>query len=208
VGLASGDDAVGRKPGRSGSESTMHAVVLIGFMGAGKTSVGRALAKHLNWGFEDLDYRIERRDQRKIHEIFRERGEAEFRLTEHAALKELVGEMNSGSEKVVAVGGGAFVQKQNAKLIEDAGIPTVFLDATVGELWERCQAQADRVERPLLKSLADFRELYKTREPHYAKALFRQQTSGKTVNEIALEIADMLGLSSGSAKRGKRGETN
>jgi shikimate kinase len=123
-------------------------------------------------------------------------------------LKELVGEMNSGSEKVVAVGGGAFVQKQNAKLIEDARIPTVFLDATVEELWERCQAQADRVERPLLKGLADFRKLYKARQPHYAKALFRQPTSGKTVDEIAVEIADMLGLSSGSAERSKRGETN
>jgi shikimate kinase len=186
---------VGRKSGPGGCKSAVHAVVLIGFMGAGKTSVGRALAERLDWSFEDLDHRIESREQQKIHEIFRERGEAEFRLAEHAALKELLAEMKSGSERVLAVGGGAFVQKHNAKLIEDAGIATVFLDATVEELWERCQAQADHVERPLLKSLADFRDLHKARQPHYAKALLRQQTGGKTVDEVAVEIADMLGLS-------------
>ena len=64
--------------------------ILIGFMGAGKSSVGRALGEKLGWAFEDLDERIERRERRKVHEIFRHSGEDEFRRAEHVALKELL----------------------------------------------------------------------------------------------------------------------
>ena len=65
-------------------------------------------------------------------EIFRDSGESEFRRAEHAALKELLKELRAGAERIVALGGGAFVQKHNARLIEAGGIPTVFLDAERG----------------------------------------------------------------------------
>jgi shikimate kinase len=171
-------------------------VILIGFMGAGKSSVGRALAEHLGWTFEDLDERIERREQRKVPEIFRESGEAEFRRAEHAALRELLRELSSGAERIVALGGGAFVQKRNARLVEAGGVPTVFLDAEVEELWRRCELQAEQrgMERPLLGSLKSFRELYETRKPHYLKASFRQETGGKTVERIAAEVVQALRL--------------
>ena len=133
-------------------------MVLIGFMGAGKSSVGRALAKRLGRTFEDLDERIERREQRKVAEIFRRAGEPGFRDAEHAALKELLRELSVGSERVVALGGGAFGQKRNAKLLEAGGVPIVFLDAKVGELWKRCRKQ-DRehgAERPSTRQSGEF----------------------------------------------------
>jgi shikimate kinase len=190
-------------------------VVLIGFMGAGKSSVGRALSEQLGWTFEDLDERIERRERQKVAEIFRESGESGFRRAEHAALKEMLSELRAGVEriiagrviagKIVALGGGAFVQRRNARLIEAGGVPTVFLDAGVEELWQRCRQQAERqgVERPLLGSQKSFGELYEIRRPHYLKASFRQETGGKTVERIAAEVVQTLRL---DRTRGRRGE--
>ncbi len=200
----------GRKAQATGQQSATRAVVLIGFMGAGKSSVGRALGERLGWTFEDLDERIERRERRKVPEIFRDSGEQAFRRAEHAALKELLSELRSGAERIVALGGGAFAQKRNAKLIEAGGVSTVFLEAGVGELWRRCRQQAEQqgTERPLLSSLESFRELYETRRPHYLQARFRQETGGKTVAEIAAELVQALGLGPSSAdrSRGRRGD--
>jgi shikimate kinase len=170
-------------------------------MGAGKSSVGRALGEQLGWAFEDLDERIEQRECRKVPEIFRDSGEPEFRRAEHAALKELLGELLAGAQRVVALGGGAFAQKGNSRLIKSGGVPTVFLDADVEELWRRCRQQ--EIERPLLSSLGSFRELYEARRPHYLKASIRQETGGKSVEEIAAEVVQTLGL---DRKRGRRGE--
>jgi shikimate kinase len=172
---------------------------LIGFMGAGKSSVGRALAGLLGWTFEDLDDRIEQRERRKVAELFRADGEPGFRRAEHGALKELLRELRPGQNKlgpnkIVALGGGAFAQKRNARLIEAEGIRTVFLDANAEELWQRCRQQARRqeIERPLLGSFESFRDLYEKRRPHYLKARLRQETSGKTVKQIAAELVRTL----------------
>jgi shikimate kinase len=181
-------------------------VVLIGFMGAGKSSVGRALGDLLGWPFEDLDTRIELREKRKVPKIFRDSGEAAFRRAEQAALKELLGEFGDGRGKILALGGGAFVRRQNARLVAGSAAATVFLDADVMELWQRCseQAKQDGMERPLLANLESFRELYKVRRPHYLKASFRQQTGGKTVEQIAAEITHALGLKRSRKKRGEK----
>jgi shikimate kinase len=202
-----------REAQATGSHSGLRAVVLIGFMGAGKSSVGRALGEQLAWSFEDLDERIERRERRKVPEIFRDSGEAAFRRAEHAALKELLGELRTGAERIVALGGGAFAQKENVGLIEAGGVWTVFLDASVEELWRRCRQQAEQqgTERPLLSSLESFRELYEARQPHYLKASLRQETGGKTVAEIAAEVVLALGLNRNldrilDRSRGRRAE--
>ncbi len=183
--------------------ATTRSVVLIGFMGAGKSSVGRALGEQLGWAFEDLDDRIEEREQRKVAEIFRQNGESGFRRAERAALKEMLNELQSGAKRVIALGGGAFVQPSNVQLIAAAGAPTVFLHAEVTELWERCRGQAG-MERPLLGSLQTFRDLYRSRQPHYAQASFRQDTSGKPVNQIARELIRSLGLTKSRSKRGDK----
>jgi shikimate kinase len=181
-------------------------VILIGFMGAGKSSVGRALGEQLGWTFQDLDERVESREGRKVPEIFRESGETEFRRAEHEALKELLLELRAGAERIVALGGGAFVPRRNSRLIEDAGVPTVFLDAAVEELWRRCTRQAEEqgLERPLLNSREQFAELHEARRRHYRKASFRQETTGKTVEEIAAEVIRALGLDRRRGRRGKK----
>jgi shikimate kinase len=171
-------------------------VFLVGFMGAGKSSVGRALGQRLNWIFEDLDDRIERIEKRKIAEIFAASGEPHFRQAEQTALRQVLEELQSGVARVIALGGGAFVQKENATLLLAAGVPTVFLDAPVEELWQRCRVQAEEAgtDRPLLKSRDSFRSLYQTRRKSYLKALVKIQTGSRDVEAIAAEIAKKLGL--------------
>jgi shikimate kinase len=212
---AGADEPSARRHGPIDTAIKAPGIILIGFMGAGKSSVGRRLADHVGWTFEDLDQRIEARERRKVHEIFRESGEAGFRMAERAALQELLSEVQAGARKVVALGGGAFVQKENSELIEETGFVTVFLDADVNELWRRCCEQADReqIGRPLLRSLSGFRELYQARRRHYARAMFHKATDGKTVDEIAEELAKVLELSfkgprQKNSRRRKRGEKN
>ncbi|HXJ87202.1 MAG TPA: shikimate kinase [Candidatus Binatia bacterium] len=172
------------------------ALFLVGFMGAGKTSVGRTLAERLNWAFEDLDERIERRELRTVPQIFRDSGEAEFRRAEHAALMDVLEEIRSGAVKIVALGGGAFVQENNAVLLKSAGVPTVFLDAPVEELWRRCCQQASEAgtERPLLRNGDQFRQLYEVRRMGYTQASLGIQTKQRTLDDIASEIVETLGL--------------
>jgi shikimate kinase len=176
--------------------SAGHAIFLVGFMGAGKTSVGRILGQQLNWAFEDLDDRVVQRERRTVPDIFRESGEREFRRAEHEALRSLLEEIAGGTVKVVALGGGAFVQQSNADLLRASGIPTVFLDAPVHELWRRCSEQADDsgVQRPLLQSLDQFSRLYEIRRKIYSKASLSVQTEGRSLEEIAGEIARALAL--------------
>jgi len=165
-------------------------------MGAGKSSVGRALGQRLNWVFEDLDDRIEARAGRTVAEIFRDSGESEFRQAEHAALQQVLRELRGGGARIVALGGGAFAQKKNAALLKSSSLPTVFLDAPVEELWQRCCVQASQsgTERPLLRSLEEFRQLYETRRSGYSGASLQIQTGSRTVETIAAEIAQALGL--------------
>ena len=172
------------------------AVFLVGFMGAGKTSVGRALGQRLNWVFEDLDERIERRERRTVAEIFHDSGEIVFRCAEHSALRELLAELRGGGSRIIALGGGAFVREENAALLRASGLPTVFLDAPVDELWQRCMNQAKRqqIERPLRSNRERFGELYETRRKSYARASLAIQTCNRDVEAIAAEIAERLGL--------------
>jgi len=173
-----------------------NAVFLVGFMGAGKSSVGRALARRLNWIFEDLDDRIERREGRTVAEIFRDSGEAEFRRAERAALKQVLDEQRGGVARIVALGGGAFVHKDNAALLKARGVPTVFLNAAVEELWRRCCAQASRsgTERPLLRSEDEFRKLYASRRRSYLKASLKVDTGSRAVEAVAAKIVERLKL--------------
>jgi shikimate kinase len=173
-----------------------NSVFLVGFMGAGKTSVGRALGQRLNWIFEDLDDRIQVREGRTVAEIFRASGESAFRRAERAALQHVLEELRGGSTRIIALGGGAFVQRENAALLEASGMSTVFLDAPVEELWQRCRTQAmeNGTERPLQQSMEKFRKLYATRRKSYSKASLSVQTGSRTVETIAAEIAKALGL--------------
>jgi len=165
-------------------------------MGAGKTSVGRALGQRLNWVFEDLDDRLEREQGRTVAEIFRDSGEAAFRQAENKALAHVLAELQAGVPRVVALGGGAFVQPENVTLLKSSAVPTVFLDASVDDLWQRCRLQEGEagIERPLLRSIDQFRDLYAVRREGYATAAFRIQTAGRSIEAIVDEIVQALEL--------------
>ena len=178
-------------PPARGHAREVRTVFLVGFMGAGKTTVGRALGRRLALPFEDLDDRIQRREGKSVEQIFRESGEAEFRKAEAAALRELLGELGS-SLRVVALGGGAFVEPGNAALIEEAEARSVFLDAPVEELLRRCMDE--ETKRPLRQNPEQFRVLYEKRRRSYMKAAVRIETGGKDVDTVAAEVACSLGL--------------
>jgi shikimate kinase len=161
-------------------------------MGAGKTTVGSALARRLGWPFIDLDDIIVARIGRSVPEIFREEGEQHFREHETAALREVIDQRLLAQATVVALGGGAFVQPRNLGLIRDAKQPTVFLDADLPELRKRCTAELGT--RPLFRDENQFRQLYEARQSGYMKADLRVDTTGKKVEEIVNEVLSRLEL--------------
>ncbi len=165
-------------------------------MGAGKSSVGQEVARRLNWAFEDLDDRIQNRERRTIAEIFRNSGEQHFRQTEHHALKAIVDELKGGGTRVVALGGGAFVQPANASLLKKSGAVALFLDAPVDTLWKRCCQQQQQLgtERPLLQSQNQFRDLHQARRRSYLKASLRIDTANRSIDQIAGQIIRALKL--------------
>ena len=162
-------------------------------MGAGKTSVGKALAERLHWRFLDLDEVVVAREGREIADIFREAGEQGFRARESAALQQLLRELKASSNNtILALGGGAIVKTENRNAISSSGFPVVFLDASVEELFQRCKSQS--IERPLLKESNAFAELYRSRESLYAALGTRLDTSGNSVDEVCSRIQQTLKL--------------
>lgn len=165
------------------------AIALVGFMGAGKSTVGKEIALRIGWRFFDLDVLIEQRERRTIADIFQQSGEGAFRRIELKLLRELVESTRRGSH-VMALGGGAFAEPQIQKCLDEASIPTAFLDASVEELFRRCDQPG--AERPLRKDPEQFRQLYEQRRTQYLKAQVCVDTSGKAVSDVAQEI--ILGL--------------
>lgn len=164
-------------------------IFLTGFMGAGKSTVGRELASLLQWEFIDLDERIERRAGTSISELFASRGEPYFRQLEHDVLQRIV--HASMARAIVALGGGTIAQPRNIPLLTSTRSPIVFLDAPFQELLARCSRSTNR---PLLRTEQDFRALYHQRLPYYRRAHLTVETSGKNGLELAQEIVSMIGL--------------
>jgi len=167
----------------------IRAIFLVGFMGAGKTSVGNALAETLRWKFEDLDDRIVAQESRSIAQIFAEHGEAGFRVAERKALVNALEELPA-TGVVMALGGGAFVPSENSALLALPGFRTIFLNAPVEELFRRCNEPS--VARPMRQGFEEFCRLHTQRQSAYRKAQLTIETSGKQVHEIADEIAAAL----------------
>lgn len=157
-------------------------------MGAGKTSVGRELAKFLQWDFIDLDEVIEQRERRTVQQIFAENGEAHFREMERRQLEQVL--RQSSGDSVVSVGGGAFTQPGCAELIGECGAISVLLDAPVEEL--RRRVRMGNSVRPLAADRTRFFELYTERRSAYERAHYRFDTSGRSVPKVAREIAQWV----------------
>jgi shikimate kinase len=144
-------------------------IYVVGFMAAGKSTIGRLLADRLGWGFADLDDDIEAAEHCAIAEIFAGRGEAEFRRIETDALRARVRLIERGNPTVLAMGGGAFVQPGNFELVENHGV-TVWLDCPL-ETVKRRVALAEH--RPLAHDPERFERLYEERRQAYGRADFR-----------------------------------
>ena len=145
------------------------AIYLVGFMGSGKSTVGRALADELGWSFVDLDEEIERREQITIADIFDRHGEAVFRQIEAAILKERVRNVQSGRPQVVSLGGGAFVPEENFELISNNGV-TIWLDCEFSHIERRI---AGETHRPLARDPQHLRKLFESRRDSYSRADYR-----------------------------------
>ncbi len=165
-------------------------VYLVGFMGAGKTSVGRLLAERLAAGFVDLDREVERAAGATVREIFDRGGEAEFRRLERRAL-----ERTLGLERVVvATGGGTVASAENRELIGRAGV-SVWLKPGLADLLERLEplAASEPGERPLLGDRRQAEALYRDRLVAYGEAsLAIEIAPGETSAGVAERVARIL----------------
>jgi shikimate kinase len=151
-----------------GSQSPRKLVGLAGFMGCGKSTVGRLLAARLGWRFVDLDPLIEERAGISIAQIFERLGEPAFREMEQETLARVLGEaVEQAKPTVIALGGGTFAQPTAAEMLRAAACAVVWLHCPTGVLLARC---ATMNNRPLFRDEASFLALYAQRLPFYERA--------------------------------------
>jgi shikimate kinase len=163
-------------------------IFLVGLMGAGKTSVGRLLAKRFGKIFYDCDQEIERRTGVKIPVIFEIEGEAGFRAREATVLRELT----TLNDIVLATGGGAVIREDNRRVLMDHGT-VVYLRASLDDLWQR--TRHDR-NRPLLRTAdprAKLEELFAERDPLYSEvAAVTMDTGNQSLGSLVTRLEQRL----------------
>ena len=162
-------------------------LVLVGMMGAGKTTVGRRLAARLNRLFLDSDEEIEKAAQMSIPEIFEQRGEPEFRAGETRVIARVL----KDQDVVLATGGGAFVNEETRALMKTQAL-TVWLKADVAILFERVSRRSNR---PLLKTAnprATLEKLIEDRYPIYAEADVTVSSRDVPQDVVAADVVDAV----------------
>ncbi|CAM3734947.1 shikimate kinase [Cytobacillus oceanisediminis] len=164
----------------------MKSIYLIGFMGAGKTTIGKELAACVNKAVIDTDEEIVKREKKSINDIFSEKGEEYFRFLETKTLQEL-----NDRDAVITTGGGIVVKHENREALKHKG-NVFFLYATPEEIFKRLESDQSR---PLLKGdkMKLIRELYEERMPLYKDAAnVIIDTTNKEANDIIKEIISRL----------------
>lgn len=159
-------------------------IYLVGFMGAGKSTLARGLAKRLDWRVEDIDERIERHERKDVASIFRQHGEPYFRVAERAALIDLLPQRGT----VVASGGGTFVDPANRELMLRDGV-VIWLDVPFSTILDRVPLDG---RRPLASDRAALEALYNQRLAAYRLAHVRVDAGRGPVDLLVDQIVDGL----------------
>ena len=162
---------------------TIDKLYLVGFMGAGKTTVATALGRRLGWRTEDVDARIEMRERRSVSAIFVREGEGYFRQTEREVLRDLLSERNV----VVAAGGGTFVDPDNRALMLNDGA-VAWLDLPLSRVIERIPPDG---RRPLASDPLQMEQLYLRRQTAYRDAHVRMDATAP-VDEIVERLLEWM----------------
>ena len=166
----------------------MKNIVLTGFMGTGKTEVGRELSRILGWRLIDVDDEIVKTQKMSINEIFGKFGEPAFRDME----TDMIRKVSRNKNVIISTGGGTVLRQQNMDILREKGI-IICLSAPPETVLERTSANS---ERPLLKvedPLGRIKELMEFRKPFYDKADITVGTEQKTPLSIAEEILERIG---------------
>lgn len=164
----------------------MRNIVLIGFMGTGKSTVGKRLAQSLAWDFVDTDCEIGEVTNMSVTDIFRRHGETRFRSEERI----VVARLSLQEQIVIATGGGTVLEPQNWDALIQNGI-IICLHASLDVILSRIGHKNDR---PLLKGpREEIERLWLERQACYAQADFTVDTSEKTIDEVVDEILQWLG---------------
>jgi shikimate kinase len=172
------------EPGPTSIPPHLRRLVLTGFMGAGKSTIGRLLAARLNWQFLDLDAHLEARTGATIPQLFERHGEAHFRRLESTALASALGHDHT----VLALGGGTPEELTNRLLLEQTPATfTIFLDAPFPTLFDRCMLQD--IARPVLEDPAAAQLRFNKRHPLYRRLAnltidTADQTANRTIDAL------------------------
>jgi shikimate kinase len=157
---------------------------LVGFMGAGKTTVARGLGKRIGWRVEDVDERIEARERRSVAAIFAQDGEPRFRQVE----RDVLGELLPMRDTIVATGGGTFAEPDNrSAMLADGAV--AWLDVSFDRLVERLPPDG---RRPLASDRDQMEQLYERRRAAYSQAHTRVD-AGRPVDEIIERLLAWIG---------------
>ena len=163
-------------------------IAVYGFMGVGKTTIGRLLAEKLGYDFIDMDTEIEKREKTTISEIFRDQGETRFRQLESNLIKEL----SQKDGLVIACGGGAIANPENAETLSKVS-RMVSLTASIEEIIERTNQDNSRPLLEVENPVKEASKLYERRKPVYRKyAEVTIDTTGKTPDEVVEMVLEEL----------------
>ncbi len=167
-------------------------IYLVGFMGCGKSTVGRALADELGWSFFDLDEEIENAAGCRIAHIFDTQGEPAFRQLETKALENRVKSIRTGRPQVISLGGGAFSTQENYDLAFNHGI-TIWLDTPYEVIERRVAVDAKDGEqsRPLARDPERMRRLFESRRDDYARAEYRIEPRDDEPAHVVARILEL-----------------